>query len=93
VRSNLTAEAGAAETGFVVKECALGTSTQDALAETPKPELNYVHLLNRLLPDDVIVTAWSPVPLDFNARFSAASRSYKCVTPIIQTARAGSFCC
>lgn len=79
VRSNLTAEAGAAETGFVVKESAVGTATQQALTTDPKPELNYVHTLNRILPDDVLVTAWSPVPIDFNARFSASSRSYKYV--------------
>lgn len=77
LRTHLTAEAGAGEVGFIRKESALESEVQRKLTETPKPEIDYVHLTNRLLPDDIKVTAWSPVPVEFDARFSASSRSYK----------------
>lgn len=31
-------------------------------------EYDYVRVLNRALPDDIRVTGWSPVPIDFHAR-------------------------
>ena len=77
LRTNLTADAGSAVVGFMRKESAIESDVQRKLTATPKPELDYVHLANRLLPDDIRVTAWSPVPVDFDARFSAVSRSYK----------------
>lgn len=36
--------------------------------DASKQELDYVFLLNRVLPRDIRVVAWSPVDLDFNAR-------------------------
>ena len=36
---------------------------------SPLEEINYVHTLNRLLPDDIRALAWAPVPSDFNARY------------------------
>jgi hypothetical protein len=33
-------------------------------------EIDYVQLLNRLLPDDIRVTAWAPVEINFDARCS-----------------------
>lgn len=32
-------------------------------------ELNYVHILNKLLPDEIRVLAWTPVAVDFSARY------------------------
>ncbi|XP_050531593.1 tRNA pseudouridine(38/39) synthase isoform X2 [Daktulosphaira vitifoliae] len=40
-------------------------------------ELNYCKILNRLLPKNIRVIAWSPVPEDFSARFDCISRTYK----------------
>ncbi|KAK4742208.1 hypothetical protein SAY87_000209 [Trapa incisa] len=40
-------------------------------------EIDYVRLLNRALPYDIRVTGWSPVPVDFSARFSCLAREYK----------------
>jgi tRNA pseudouridine(38-40) synthase len=77
LRTNLTTVTGANEVGFVEKESALDAAVQRKLIDSPKEELDFVHLANRLLPDDIRVTAWSPVADDFDARFSAASRSYK----------------
>uniref|UniRef100_A0A7S4GGL5 tRNA pseudouridine synthase n=1 Tax=Eutreptiella gymnastica TaxID=73025 RepID=A0A7S4GGL5_9EUGL len=40
-------------------------------------ELDYVQMLNRVLPFDIRVLAWAPVDADFSARFSCAGRVYK----------------
>ncbi|KAK3423163.1 hypothetical protein EUGRSUZ_F00074 [Eucalyptus grandis] len=40
-------------------------------------EIDYVRVLNRVLPKDIRVTSWCPVPIDFSARFSCMSREYK----------------
>lgn len=51
-------------------------------------ELEYVSILNRVLPSDIRILGWAPVPSDFNARhvhslsqltnrFSTKSRTYK----------------
>ncbi|VVB11698.1 unnamed protein product [Arabis nemorensis] len=40
-------------------------------------EYDYVRVLNRALPDDIRVLGWSPVPIDFHARFSCSAREYK----------------
>eukprot|EP01118_Nematostelium_gracile_P005474 TRINITY_DN1733_c0_g1_i4.p1 TRINITY_DN1733_c0_g1~~TRINITY_DN1733_c0_g1_i4.p1 ORF type:complete len:387 (-),score=71.72 TRINITY_DN1733_c0_g1_i4:184-1344(-) len=40
-------------------------------------EINYTKTLNGSLPEDIRVIAWTPVPLDFDARFSAKYRTYK----------------
>ncbi|KFK45120.1 hypothetical protein AALP_AA1G346800 [Arabis alpina] len=42
-----------------------------------KGEYDYVRVLNRALPDDIRVLGWSPVPIDFHARFSCSAREYK----------------
>ncbi|KAI9142527.1 pseudouridine synthase, partial [Paraphysoderma sedebokerense] len=46
-----------------------------------KPELPYLSILNRLLPDDIRVLAWAPVNSDFSARFSCKHRVYKYFIP------------
>ncbi|KAK5579123.1 hypothetical protein RB653_008802 [Dictyostelium firmibasis] len=40
-------------------------------------ELPYVKMLNGVLPPEIRILAWAPVPFHFNARFSTLSRTYK----------------
>ena len=40
-------------------------------------ERDFVSILNRQLPDSIIITAWSPVSPDFSARFNCTSRHYQ----------------
>jgi len=42
-----------------------------------KIELDYVQILNGVLPTTIRVLAWSPVPDSFNARFSCKGRYYR----------------
>lgn len=42
-----------------------------------REEIDYIDKLNRLLPPDIRITAWTPVVPEFNARFSAKRRTYK----------------
>ncbi|KAJ3332538.1 tRNA pseudouridine synthase 3 [Blyttiomyces sp. JEL0837] len=44
-------------------------------------EISYITILNRLLPPDIRVLAWSPTPLDFQARFDCSFRRYKYFFP------------
>ncbi|KAI9225316.1 MAG: pseudouridine synthase [Piptocephalis tieghemiana] len=46
------------------------------------PELPYLDLLNKLLPSDIRVLAWSPVSPDFHARFSCTGREYRYYLPL-----------
>jgi len=40
-------------------------------------ELDYCTMLNRVLPDDILVTAWSPCSSEFDARFKCTARTYR----------------
>ncbi|KAF9603976.1 hypothetical protein IFM89_039330 [Coptis chinensis] len=40
-------------------------------------EIDYVRVLNAVLPKDIRVIGWCPVPHNFHARFSCLSREYK----------------
>ncbi|KAK9748699.1 hypothetical protein RND81_02G074300 [Saponaria officinalis] len=40
-------------------------------------EIDYVRILNRVLPRDIRIISWCPVAADFHARFSCLSRDYK----------------
>jgi tRNA pseudouridine38/39 synthase len=40
-------------------------------------ELDYVAMLNRVMPNDVRVLAWLPAPAEFDARFSCTGRMYR----------------
>ncbi len=40
-------------------------------------EVDYCRAINKVLPDDVRVVAWSPVSDEFDARFNAQARTYK----------------
>ncbi|XP_040365109.1 tRNA pseudouridine(38/39) synthase isoform X2 [Rosa chinensis] len=48
----------------------------DACLFPSEGEIDYVRVLNRVLPDDIRVFGWYPVPLGFSARFSCLSREY-----------------
>ncbi|KNA09061.1 hypothetical protein SOVF_157010 [Spinacia oleracea] len=40
-------------------------------------EIDYVRILNKVLPNDIRIIGWSPAPVDFHARFGCLSREYK----------------
>jgi hypothetical protein len=44
-------------------------------------EMPYINMLNRTLPKDIRVLAWSPVDGNFDARFSCTYRRYKYFFP------------
>jgi tRNA pseudouridine38/39 synthase len=47
-------------------------------AAAPKPtEMDYALVLNRVLPPSIRVTAWAPVSIGFDARFSTLYRTYR----------------
>lgn len=46
-------------------------------ADPEKEEIDYVSVLNRILPSTIQVQAWSPVPATFSARFDCRYRHYK----------------
>ncbi|KAL2324679.1 hypothetical protein Fmac_023737 [Flemingia macrophylla] len=39
-------------------------------------EIDYVRVLNRVLPNDIRILGWCPAPVDFHARFGCLSREY-----------------
>ncbi|XP_051775021.1 tRNA pseudouridine(38/39) synthase isoform X2 [Erpetoichthys calabaricus] len=45
------------------------------------PEMPYTKMLNRVLPEDIRVLGWAPVPADFSARFDCQSRTYRYYFP------------
>ncbi|XP_021596339.1 tRNA pseudouridine(38/39) synthase isoform X2 [Manihot esculenta] len=49
----------------------------EIVSEEHNGEIDYVGVLNRVLPNDIRIVGWSPVPNDFSARFSCLSREYK----------------
>jgi len=50
--------------------------------EAVKDELEFCTVLNRNLPDDIKVVAWSPCPnVEFSARFDCKQRSYRYFFP------------
>ena len=44
---------------------------------THEEEMDYAATLNRVLPEDIQVIAWCPVPDHFSARFSCSYRLYR----------------
>ncbi|XP_071724478.1 uncharacterized protein [Rutidosis leptorrhynchoides] len=52
-------------------------SEQDGSGENTDGEIDYVGVLNQVLPKDIRVIGWCPVPIGFHARFSCLSRQYK----------------
>lgn len=58
-----------------VEQEALTTHIQKQSKYTP--ELNYIQILNSLLPPSIRVLGWSPVKAKFDARFDCQRRHYK----------------
>ncbi|KAF3445351.1 hypothetical protein FNV43_RR10527 [Rhamnella rubrinervis] len=52
-------------------------SSEVVSEEQQEGEIDYVRVLNRVLPNDIRVVGWCPVPVGFSARFSCLSREYK----------------
>ncbi|KAI8977013.1 pseudouridine synthase [Mycotypha africana] len=50
---------------------------KDATLPPPAEEIPYIDMLNRMLPPDIRVLAWTPVDDSFNARFDCTGRTYK----------------
>ena len=86
VRSNQVSGIGvvpaqaAAKAASATKETAdaeAGAAPANVASPSPIDELDYCNLLNRVLPSDIRVTAWTPTEPSFSARFSASHRTYK----------------
>lgn len=58
-------------------ETLTNTSILPDQTSKPQKEIDYLTVLNRLLPDTIRVIAWSPVSDSFSARFSCKYRHYK----------------
>ena len=66
VRSNLVEGEGLfTPDGYEPRKCKTSTDTSPS-------ELNYVHMLNHNLPEDIWVLSWSPISEEFTARFVQA---------------------
>ena len=66
-----------AETLTLETECPNISVLTSQQSSKPVQELDYLGVLNRILPDTIRVIAWSPVSEDFSARFSCKYRHYK----------------
>jgi tRNA pseudouridine38/39 synthase len=53
------------------------TTTPSSQWTSIQGEIPYISILNRLLPAEIRVLGWTPVPTTFDARFSCTHRSYK----------------
>ena len=53
------------------------TFTSHTRDSKPNQEIDYLNVLNRLLPDTIRIIAWSPVSDAFSARFACKYRHYK----------------
>ncbi|PPQ65028.1 hypothetical protein CVT24_008176 [Panaeolus cyanescens] len=69
------------EDDFGSLDIAAGPSTSSPSKPTseakPQYEHDYLSILNKILPDTIRITAWSPVSDAFSARFSCKFRHYK----------------
>lgn len=62
MRSNLLEGEGLfTPDGYEPRKCKMTTVA-------PLSELNYVHIINQNLPEDIWVLGWSPVDKEFSAR-------------------------
>ncbi|XP_010916997.1 uncharacterized protein [Elaeis guineensis] len=52
-------------------------SKKEESTSEEKCEIDYVKVLNKVLPKDIRVLGWCPVSTDFHARFSCLSREYR----------------
>ncbi|MED6110543.1 hypothetical protein PIB30_043964 [Stylosanthes scabra] len=60
-----------------ISEANDGGSEEIDLERQYEGEIDYVRVLNRVLPNDIRIMGWCPVPVNFHARFSCLSRQYK----------------
>ncbi|MCL4121575.1 UNVERIFIED_CONTAM: hypothetical protein GTU68_017251 [Idotea baltica] len=58
-----------------------GDVDTQVLDENHQEEINYAQTLNRVLPLDIRVLAWSPAQEGFSARFDCTARTYKYFFP------------
>ena len=65
-----------AGTGVLSKASAVAYQTAHPAA-SPRAEIRYARVLNRVLPPDIRFWGWAPVERDFDARFGALYRRYK----------------
>ncbi|KXN82383.1 tRNA pseudouridine(38/39) synthase [Leucoagaricus sp. SymC.cos] len=56
---------------------ALTSSKRTSENSKPRNELDYIAILNRILPPTIRILAWAPVSPSFSARFSCKYRHYK----------------
>ncbi|XP_026666419.1 tRNA pseudouridine(38/39) synthase isoform X2 [Phoenix dactylifera] len=75
---------GVSSTGQVIslylRSCLKGVGANSKSEESTseeKCEIDYVKVLNKVLPKDIRVLGWCPVSTDFHARFSCLSREYR----------------
>ncbi|MES1907196.1 MAG: hypothetical protein MHM6MM_000360 [Cercozoa sp. M6MM] len=54
-----------------------GVGVVGAQSTQEESEMDYIRILNGMLPPDIRCFAWAPVPANFSARFSCISRCYK----------------
>ena len=61
-----------------VNQSSTSTSSSSSVPHlSMEEEMNYAAMLNRVLPEDIRVIAWCPVPEHFSARFSCSYRLYR----------------
>ncbi|ORX48921.1 pseudouridine synthase, partial [Piromyces finnis] len=48
----------------------------ESLIKSTEQEMDYVNMLNRILPADIRILAWSPIKPSFNARYGCSYRKY-----------------
>lgn len=81
VKSNLINEKDSKNIGLFTPKGYTGLSCgEDDMKQ--RVEFNYVLMLNRVLPENVIVIAWTPVDKNFSSRFSCQRRSYSYMFPL-----------
>ncbi|KAI3820029.1 hypothetical protein L1987_13885 [Smallanthus sonchifolius] len=54
-----------------------GDTSKELVDGADEGELDYVRILNGVLPDDIRVIGWCHAPVNFSARFSCLSREYR----------------
>lgn len=79
VRSNLIDEHDPNNIGLFSPEDYSGPKSN--VTSSKRTELDYINMLNRVLPTDIKAIAWAPVRSSFSARFDCQSRSYYYIFP------------
>jgi len=71
--------------GVLAPSTSITSGTEDApeakLEDEGIEEINYSALLNKVLPKEIRVLAWAPVPSNFSARYDCFRRTYKYYFP------------